>query len=122
MNHSGLAVQTVCQFYRIESHEILVVHDDLDLPVGRIKFKSGGGHGGHNGLRDITQQIGNGAFHRLRLGIGHPGNKALVLNYVLGQPSKHDRQLMNEAIERGIDGTPTILLGHFEEAMRRLNG
>ena len=122
MNHSGLAVYTVSQFYRIEPHEILVVHDELDLPVGRIKLKTGGGHGGHNGLRDIINQLGSTAFHRLRIGIAHPGHKGLVLDYVLGKPSQHDRQLINEAIERGIDTMPMILSDRIEIAMSQLNG
>lgn len=121
MNHSGLAVYTVCQFYRIEPHEIVVVHDELDLPVGRIKLKTGGGHGGHNGLRDIINQLGSTAFHRLRVGIAHPGHKELVLDYVLGKPSQHDRQLIEEAIDRGIQVMPTILSDRIEIAMSQLN-
>ena len=122
MNHSGLSVYTICQFYRIEPNEVLVAHDELDLPVGRVKLKTGGGHGGHNGLRDITQQLGSTAFHRLRVGIGHPGHKELVLDYVLGKPSQHDRQLIDGAIERAIDVMPIALSGSFEVAMCQLNG
>lgn len=122
MNHSGLAVHAISQFYRIEPDEILAVHDELDLSVGRIKLKSGGGHGGHNGLRDMINQLGSSAFHRLRVGIGHPGHKELVLNYVLGRPSQHDKQLINEAIDRGIDVMPTVLSDRIEVAMSQLNG
>ena len=122
MNHSGLPVQAVCQFYRIEPNEILVAHDELDLPVGRIKLKTGGGHGGHNGLRDIISQLGCTDFHRLRVGIGHPGHKDLVLNYVLGKPSQHDRQLIFDAIDRGVDVMPTVLAGGIAVAMSQLNG
>ena len=122
MNHSGLPVQAICQFYRIEPHEILVAHDELDLLPGRIKLKTGGGHGGHNGLRDIIQQLGSTAFHRLRVGIGHPGHKALVLDYVLGKPSQSERQLIMDAIDRGTELIPTILSGHLEIAMSQLNG
>ena len=122
MNHSGLSVHAVCQFYRIEPNEILVAHDELDLPVGRIKLKTGGGHGGHNGLRNIISQLGSTDFHRLRVGIGHPGHKDLVLDYVLGKPSQHDRQLIVEAIDRGVDVMPTILTGGIAVAMSQLNG
>lgn len=122
MNHSGLALNAVSQFYRFEPEEILVVHDELDLPPGRIKLKTGGGHGGHNGLRDTINQLGSTAFHRLRVGIGHPGHRELVLDYVLGKPSQHDRQLIDEAIERGIDVIPTVLSSRIEIAMSQLNG
>ena len=122
MNHSGQAVVAIAQFFRIDVHEILVVHDELDLPPGRIKLKTGGGHGGHNGLRDICSKLGNGNFHRLRIGIGHPGHKDLVHNYVLGKPSIADRQLIVDAIDRGIAQIPTIIKGHMAEAMNQLNG
>ncbi len=122
MNHSGLPVQALCQFYRIEPNEIIVAHDELDLPVGRIKLKTGGGHGGHNGLRDIIQQLGSNDFHRLRVGIGHPGHKELVLNYVLGKPTSHERLLMCDAIERGVAVMPTALSGGIAVAMSQLNG
>lgn len=121
MNHSGLPTREVSQFYRIEPNQILVVHDELDLPVGRIKLKTAGGHGGHNGLRDISSQLGTGEFHRLRVGIGHPGHKDMVLNYVLGKPNQQDRQLMFDAIDRGIATIPTILKGNIEAAMCLLN-
>ena len=122
MNHSGLPLHAVCQFYRIEPHEILVVHDELDLAAGRIKLKTGGGHGGHNGLRDIINQLGSKEFHRLRVGIGHPGHKDLVLNYVLGKPSQHDLELIMSAIARGIDAMPTVFSSSIEVAMSQLNG
>lgn len=121
MNHSGLSVHLVSQFYRVKPHEILVAHDELDLPAGRVKLKTGGGHGGHNGLRDIINQLGSTSFHRLRVGIGHPGHKDLVLNYVLGKPSLKDQQLMYEAIDRAIGVIPTILSGSIEAAMNQLN-
>lgn len=122
MNLSGLAVRAVSQFYRIEPQEILIAHDDLDLNSGRIKLKFGGGHGGHNGLRDIIQQLGTPDFYRLRVGIGHPGHKDLVLDYVLGKPSKQDRDLIDEAIRRAIDVTPMILSDRITVAMSELNG
>lgn len=121
MNHSGLPTREVSQFYRINPNEILVVHDELDLPAGRIKLKTAGGHGGHNGLRDIISQLGSSDFHRLRVGIGHPGHRELVLNYVLGKPSAEDRLLINEAIARAIKAIPTALSGEVAAAMNLLN-
>lgn len=121
MNLSGQPVRAVCQFYRIEPSELLVVHDELDLPAGRIKLKTGGGHGGHNGLRDIISQLGCSDFHRLRIGIGHPGHKELVLNYVLGKPPQHERTLMLDAIDRGISVVPALIAGDIAAAMNGLN-
>lgn len=121
MNHSGQPARAVCQFYRIEPSEVLVVHDELDLPAGRIKLKTGGGHGGHNGLRDIISHLGCSDFHRLRIGIGHPGHKELVLDYVLGSPPQHERALMLDAIDRGIAVVPALLTGDMAAAMNVLN-
>ncbi|WP_133131037.1 aminoacyl-tRNA hydrolase [Legionella yabuuchiae] len=121
MNHSGLPIRAVAQFYRIKPEEILVAHDELDLPAGRLKLKTGGGHGGHNGLRDTIQQLGSNHFHRLRVGIGHPGHKELVLNYVLGKPSSNEREAIFKAIERAIDEIPTLLTGNIAKAMNHLN-
>ncbi len=121
MNHSGFPVRALSQFYRINAGEILVVHDELDLPAGRLKIKTGGGHGGHNGLRDIISQLGTAEFHRLRVGIGHPGHKDLVLNYVLGKPSIEDKQAINTAITRAIAATNIIVKGSINDAMNALN-
>lgn len=121
MNHSGQPVRAISQFYRIQTEELLVVHDELDLPVGRAKLKKGGGHGGHNGLRDITAHLGSNEFYRLRLGIGHPGHKDLVHQYVLGKPSINDRQLVYDAIDRAIAVIPLILSGDLAKAMNQLN-
>lgn len=121
MNQSGMATRAVSQFYRIQPEEILVVHDDLDLPCGRLKLKTGGGNGGHNGLRDIIAQLGSSAFHRLRIGIGHPGHRDLVLNYVLGKPKSEDREEINEAIERGIEVISLVLSDNLMNAMNILN-
>jgi len=121
MNESGLAVRAVTQFYRIPAEEILVIHDELDLPVGRIKLKTGGGNGGHNGLRDIITHLGHSNFHRLRIGIGHPGHKELVSNYVLGKPSIADTQLINEAIDNTMAVVPELLAGHLSKAMNIIN-
>lgn len=121
MNNSGLPVRAVCQFYRIELDEVLVVHDDLDLAVGRIQLKTGGGHGGHNGLRDIIAHLGSPNFHRLRVGIGHPGHKELVLDYVLGKPSQHDKLQIMTAIDRAVGIVPALLAGPMAAAMNSLN-
>lgn len=121
MNHSGQPTRLISQFYRIQPEEILVVHDELDLPAGRIKLKTGGGHGGHNGLRDIISQLGSGEFHRLRIGIGHPGHKDLVHQYVLSKPSVQDRQQIYDAIDRGIAAIPLVLSGDIARAMNQLN-
>ncbi|EHL29644.1 aminoacyl-tRNA hydrolase [Legionella drancourtii] len=121
MNHSGQPTRLISQFYRIQPEEILVVHDELDLPAGRIKLKTGGGHGGHNGLRDIIAQLGSPHFHRLRIGIGHPGHKDLVHQYVLGKPSAHDRQQIYDAIDRGIAVMPLVFSGDLARAMNQLN-
>ena len=121
MNLSGLPTRAVCQFYGIEPNEVLVVHDELDLPAGRIKLKTGGGHGGHNGLRDIISHLGSSDFHRLRVGIGHPGHKELVLDYVLGKPTQQDRQWIHDAIDRGMSVMPMVFSGQMALAMNRLN-
>ncbi|CAM4426255.1 MAG: Peptidyl-tRNA hydrolase [Legionella sp.] len=121
MNHSGQPTRLISQFYRIQPEEILVVHDELDLPAGRIKLKTGGGHGGHNGLRDIIAQIGSPNFHRLRIGIGHPGHKDLVHQYVLNKPSVQDRQHIYDAIDRGVATIPLLLSGDISRAMNQLN-
>lgn len=121
MNHSGQSVRAICDFYRIAPNQMLVVHDELDLPPGRVKFKTGGGHGGHNGLRDIIAHLGTTEFHRLRLGIGHPGHKDLVLNYVLGKPSQHDKASIVTAIDRSIDVVPLLLKGQLALVMNQLN-
>lgn len=121
MNHSGLPAREISQFYRIAPQEILVVHDELDLPAGRSKLKTGGGPGGHNGLRDMIAQLGSGDFHRLRIGIGHPGHKDMVLSYVLGKPSPKDRQSIFDAIEQAIAVMPPIMNGELGAAMNLLH-
>lgn len=121
MNHSGQSVRAMCDFYRIAPHDVVVAHDELDLPPGRIKLKTGGGHGGHNGLRDIIAHLGTTDFHRLRLGIGHPGHKDMVLDYVLGKPSKEDKCRMLDACDRAVDVVPILLKGTVALAMNQLN-
>ncbi len=121
MNLSGQAVASVAAFYRIMPQQILIVHDELDLPTGAIRLKQGGGHGGHNGLRNIIPSLGSADFHRLRIGIGHPGSKSDVIHYVLSQPSQHDRRLIDEAISETMALMTTILQGQFQKAMNRLH-
>ncbi len=121
MNHSGQVVRSLSQFYHILPHEILVAHDELAFSIGCIKLKSGGGHGGHNGLRDIITQLGSADFHRLRIGIGHPGHQSHVHDYVLSKPSVDDRQQMMRAIQNASTMMPMILDGRMCEAMTELN-
>ncbi|MCH9755934.1 MAG: aminoacyl-tRNA hydrolase [Gammaproteobacteria bacterium] len=121
MNQSGRSVRSLCQFYRIEPDAVLVAHDELDLPVGTARLKTGGGHGGHNGLRDLMAHAGGAHFHRLRLGIGHPGHKDLVHDYVLGKPSTGDKQQIDMAIERAMDVMPEMISGQLSVAMKALN-
>lgn len=120
MNHSGQPIRLSSQFYRILPEEILVVHDELDLPAGRIKLKSGGGHGGHNGLRDSISHLGSNQFHRLRIGIGHPGHKDLVHQYVLQKPSQQDKLLIYDAIERAVS-LMSLICSDLSKAMNQLN-
>jgi PTH1 family peptidyl-tRNA hydrolase len=121
MNHSGQSVQALANYYRLKPEEILVAHDELDLMPGRIKLKSSGGHGGHNGLRDTINMLGSQEFHRLRIGIGHPGHRDLVHNYVLGKPSLEDRQFIMDALERGLVIIPDVIRGQMAKAMNQLN-
>jgi PTH1 family peptidyl-tRNA hydrolase len=121
MNRSGSAVAAILNFYKLEPSRLLVAHDELDLAPGTGRLKVGGGHGGHNGLRDILAQLGGADFARIRLGIGHPGHKDEVVNYVLDQPSKNDRALLDEAINSAVDYLPQILTGQLEQAMNILH-
>lgn len=121
MNRSGQAVAALAQFYKIKPEEILVVHDELDIPCGRIKFKLGGGNGGHNGLKDIQARLGTPDFYRLRFGIDHPGDRNLVVGYVLNKPSPEHRQQIDEAINKSLKAVPMLLAGEWEEAVRFLH-
>lgn len=120
MNLSGQAVGAYARYYKVAPSAILVVHDELDLPPGTVRLKRGGGHGGHNGLRDITAQIG-AEFLRLRLGIGHPGSADKVVEYVLGNPPIDDRIEIEHAIARGIEVLPDIVSGQADMIMNQLN-
>ena len=121
MNVSGRSVGALAQFYKIEPAEILVVHDELDLPPGSAKLKLGGGHGGHNGLKDIIAHLGSKDFWRLRIGIGHPGDRAEVVNYVLNDPRREERELIDEAMQKAQNIAPLIIEGKIEAAMLKLH-
>lgn len=121
MNASGHAVQMLAGFFKIPAAEILVVHDELDFAPGIAKIKQGGGIAGHNGLRDISHRLGTHDYWRLRLGIGHPGDRSAVSDYVLGKPSPEDRADIDEAIVRSIEILPLCLAGDLQGAMQKLH-
>jgi PTH1 family peptidyl-tRNA hydrolase len=120
MNRSGLSVRQLSEFYKIAPEDVLVAHDELDLPVGSVRLKQGGGHGGHNGLRDTIAHIGEN-FWRLRLGVGHPGNKAEVIDYVLTRAPRPEEDLILEAVGTAADCMPLLLEQGAERAMTRLH-
>lgn len=122
MNRSGKAVAAIASFYKISPEEILIAHDELDIPAGTARFKQGGGHGGHNGLRDTVPALGNNKnFHRLRIGINHPGHASKVSGYVLSQPSQVDRTRIDASIDEAIAALPLLLDGDATKAMTRLH-
>lgn len=122
MNLSGKAVGALASFYRIKPEEILVIHDELDLPPGTAKLKQGGGHGGHNGLKDIVAQLSNNNnFYRLRIGIGHPGHRDLVAGYVLNKPSPTDRDALEKVLDEATDCVEMIFKDGMVKATNRLN-
>ena len=121
MNRSGGAVRALTQFYRIEPADMLVVHDELDLPPGRLQLRFGGGLGGHNGLKDITAQLGTQDYWRLRVGIGHPGDRNEVVNYVLKPPQKDEQGKIDVALDRALQSWPQLTEGNLEAAMKQLN-
>ena len=122
MNLSGKAVGALASFYRIKPEEILVIHDELDLPPGTAKLKQGGGHGGHNGLKDIVAQLGNNNnFYRLRIGIGHPGHRELVAGYVLNKPSPSDRDALEKVLDEATDCVEMIFKDGMVKATNHLN-
>jgi PTH1 family peptidyl-tRNA hydrolase len=121
MNASGASVGAALRYWKIAPEEMLVVHDDLDLSPGQARLKFDGGHGGQNGLRDLIAHVGHGQFHRLRIGIGHPGHKDRVLGWVLGRPSAADEDAILDAIARSLDVLPLAVAGDFNEAMKRLH-
>lgn len=121
MNRSGQPVGALARFFKIPLEQILVVHDELDLPPGTVRLKKGGGHGGHNGLRDLISHLGSKDFYRLRVGIGHPGHKDQVVDYVLKKPSKEDRRLIDDALHDALGVMPAVVAGQFERAMHILH-
>ena len=122
MNLSGKSVGALASFYRIKPEEILVIHDELDLPPGTAKLKQGGGLGGHNGLKDIVAQLGNNNnFYRLRIGIGHPGHRDLVAGYVLNKPSPADRDALEKVLDEATDCVEMIFKDGMVKATNRLN-
>ena len=120
MNRSGLAVRQLSTFYKIPLEEILVAHDELDLDPGVVRLKRGGGHGGHNGLRDISSQLGKD-FMRLRIGIGHPGHKDDVVDFVLSRARREEQQGIDDAINEAADAAEDIISGQSQKAMNQLH-
>ena len=121
MNLSGKSVAALARFYKIEPEQILVIHDELDLQPGQMKLKQGGSHAGHNGLKDIHARLGSTAFWRLRLGIGHPGVKAEVVDYVLKKPSPEDREAIRKCIDESLPTLDLLLAGEMERAMMKIH-
>lgn len=121
MNLSGRSVGTLARFYKMAPEEVLAVHDELDFEPGVAKLKQGGGVAGHNGLKDIAASLGSQAFWRLRMGIGHPGDRNLVADYVLSQPSPADRAAIEEAMARAMEAFPLIESGDMVAAMLKLH-
>jgi len=121
MNRSGLSVRQLSDFFKVPPEEILVVYDELDLPVGALRLKKGGGHGGHNGLRDVIAHLGDG-FWRMRIGIGHPGNRTEVIDYVLTRAPRAEEDLILEAVTTAADAMPLLLDQGAERFMTKLHG
>ena len=121
MNKSGEAVVPMVNFYNIANDELLIAHDELDLPTGNMRLKVGGGHGGHNGLRDIVPHIG-ADFYRLRLGIGHPGHKSKVSGYVLGKPTSDEQIALDLMLDAAMQNLPALINGDIAKAQQAING
>ncbi len=121
LNLSGKSVLAALRFWKIEPEEALLAHDELDLPPGTARLKFDGGHGGQNGLRDTMRLLGHGRFHRLRIGIGHPGHKDRVTPWVLGRPNRDDEAAILRAVDDALDVLPRAVAGDFNEAMKRLH-
>lgn len=120
MNRSGLSAQQLASFYKIPVNQILVAYDELDLPPGTVRLKTAGGHGGHNGLRDLHAQIGKD-YHRLRFGIGHPGDRHKVADYVLSRPNQNDDIAIQNARDKALDSIELIVKGDLQKAMNKLH-
>ena len=121
MNHSGRAVAAVAGFYKVPNERILIAHDEIDLPPGTVRLKRGGGHGGHNGLRDVVPQLAGSEFSRIRIGVGHPGSKDRVVGHVLDRPSAAERSAIHDAIDRVLGEIARIAGGDLEGAMNTLH-
>lgn len=121
MNKSGVAVAALASFYKIKPEAIMVVHDELDIPCGWVRFKLGGGNGGHNGLKDIQARLGTANFYRLRLGIDHPGEKHLVVGYVLNKPCAQEREAMHRAMDKVMTALPELMADDFAAVQRLLH-
>ncbi|MEE3168805.1 MAG: aminoacyl-tRNA hydrolase [Pseudomonadota bacterium] len=121
MNRSGLAIKALADFFKIAPHQILIAHDELDLPPGTTKLKKGGGHGGHNGLRDAIAHLGTNEFQRLRIGIGHPGDSRKVTGFVLGRLGKQETEELNAVIDEVLRVLPDAANGKLPAAMNRLH-
>jgi len=121
MNNSGQAVSAFTHYYKIPAQQILVAYDELDLPLGTTRLKTGGGHGGHNGVRDIIKALGTADFHRLRIGIGHPGDAAKVLNHVLGDFSRSESEIVEDEFSKIIKLMPLLAQGKIQTAMHQLH-
>ncbi|WPB58134.1 aminoacyl-tRNA hydrolase [Xylophilus sp. GOD-11R] len=121
MNASGRSVAALARFFKIAPEEILVAHDELDIAPGTVKLKKGGGHAGHNGLRDIHAQLGSADYWRLRLGVGHPGVKSEVVNWVLKKPSPDDRIAIEQCLDRSLAAVPALLQGDMVEATKLIH-
>jgi PTH1 family peptidyl-tRNA hydrolase len=121
MNHSGRAVAALARFHRIAPELILVAHDEIDLPAGVARLKRGGGHGGHNGLRDIIPALGSREFARLRIGVGHPGSSDQVIGYVLNAPGRAERTAIDSAIDAAAAQAPALAAGDWDRAQQQLH-
>ena len=121
MNHSGRAVAAICNYYRYEPQDMLVVHDELDFEPGLVRLKLAGGPGGHNGLRDVISALGSGDFHRLRIGIGHPGSAPQVSAYVLKRAPKVEQECIDASIDEALRVIPEVTNCDWPKAMNRLH-
>ena len=121
MNRSGQSIQALTKFYQLEADEMLVVHDELDLDAGVARLKAEGGHGGHNGLRDTIKALDTKVFYRLRLGIGHPGNKEQVADYVLHSPNKSELEHIQNAMIDSLQVIEEVVKGNIDQAMKNLH-
>ena len=121
MNDSGTAVRSLINYYKIPINQILIIHDEIDLDAGNLRFKIGGGHGGNNGVKDIIEKVGNQNFNRLRIGIGHPGSADKVVSYVLSKPNNNDKENILDGINKIIDEHENLFKGQIRDLMNQNN-